>query len=172
MVRNLIRSWQAPDGRQPSLARRAAVLAAGLAVVTGLDLLLHGRPQPLSYVVVAVVWVAIGRLFRGLDQGAEGTGRWRPPPRLPRGRARLVIGLGVAALALGVAGALVTRDLAGAASGGGLVAAGLGNLAWGIGSLLPEGRRARALRLATLPLSVAMFLAFAAWVAMESSARF
>lgn len=42
---------------------------------------------------------------------------------------------------------------------------GLGNLAWALGSLLPEGRLSRAARIAVSPLSVIMLLALGASLA-------
>ena len=161
------RFWQTPDGRQ------VIGLAAAVLFVTGLDLLLSGHPRPSSYVIVAVVFVGVRWLLRGQEHG-PGWGMHRlrvPPVRLPRGRAWVVVGLGVTGLALAAGGLLVPDLPERVLSAGMFIAIGLGNLAWGVGSLLPEGRGARAVRLATLPLSAAMFLAMFAWVALQVSDR-
>ena len=168
MGRNRGRFWQTPEGRRQVIGLVAAVL-----FVTGLDLLLSGRPRPSSYVIVAVVFVGVRWLLRGQEHG-PGWGMHRlrvPPARLSRGRAWVVVGLGVSGLAL-AAGSLLVPDLPErVVSVGMFIAIGLSNLAMGVGSLLPEGRRARAARLATFPLGVAMFLAMFAWVALQVSDR-
>jgi hypothetical protein len=173
MERNANRFWRTPGGRRPALDRRLGRLAAAVAVVTGMDLLVYGRPHPTSYVITLVVFVVVGRLLDGQEQAA-GWGanrRWPSPVRLSPGRAWVVIGLGVLVLALAVAGALAAEGAERAINAGLLISAGLSNLAWGAGSLLPEGRRARAARGATLPLGVALLLAVVAWVALQASAR-
>ena len=168
MGRNWDQFWQTAEGR-----RQAIWLAAAMVVVTGLDLLLSGHPKPSSYATMLVVFVGVRWLLRGQDHG-RGWGMHRlrvPPARLSRGRAWVVVGLGVSGLAL-AAGSLLVPDLPErVVSVGMFVAIGLGNLAMGVGSLLPEGRRARAVRLATFPLGVAMLLAMLAWVALQVSDR-
>lgn len=162
--------WRTADGR-PTRALRLVALAAALAAVTGLDLLLYGRPNPWSYAIALIVFVAVGYLLEGQERTPGTSGRWVPPGRLPLGRARVVAGLGVSSLVLAAAGLLVPDRAEGAVTVALFVAAGLGNLAWGVGSLLPDDRRARALRLATFPLAIAMLLAMAAWVALQVSGR-
>ena len=162
------RFGQTPEGR-----RQVIGLAAAMVVVTGLDLLLSGHLRPSSYVTMLGVLVGVRWLLKGQDPGS-GWDRMRlrvPPVRLARGRAWVVVGLGVTGLALAAGGLLVPDLLERMLSVAMFTAVGLANLGWGVGSLLPEGCRARALRLATLPLSVAMFLAMIAWVALQVSER-
>ena len=93
---------------------------------------------------------------------------WQMPDRLSPRRAQLTIGLAAVLLAL----ALVT--LAGGGgdgpppllSAGVLVLVGLGNLAWALGSLLPEAAGGRALRAATRPLFLLLLLASLAFLAL------
>ena len=168
MGRNWDRFWQTPEGR-----RQAIWLGAAIVVVTGLDLLVSGHPKPSSYVTMLVVFVGVRWLLKGQDHepGWDMKRLRVPPVRLPRGRGWVVVGLGVTGLALAAGGLLVPDLPERVLSAGMFIAIGLGNLAWGVGSLLPEGRGARAVRLATLPLSAAMFLAMFAWVALQVSDR-
>ncbi len=91
---------------------------------------------------------------------------WRLPDRLPPTRARLLIGLSATSLALAVLGLLVYDGLERVVYAVMFLAVGLSNVAWAVGSLLPEERGGRAARFATLPLGILMFLAVVAWVAL------
>ena len=172
MVRDSNRFWRTPDGRS-TRALRLAGLAAGMSVVTALDLLLLGRPNPLSYVVAFVVFVAVGRLLDDRQVvAAPGANRfWQFPIRLSPGRARVVIELGLLTLVLAAGGVLASEGLARVVYAAMFLAIGLTNVAWGLGSLLPEGRGARFARWATLPLTIAMVLAMVAYVALRVSER-
>ncbi len=96
---------------------------------------------------------------------------WRLPDRLTPTRARLTIGLSVTALVLAVLGILFNDGLERVAYAAMVVSAGLGNLAWGIGSLLPEERGGKAARVATLPLGILMFLAIPGWLVLVATGR-
>ena len=148
-------------------------LASAMVVVTGLDLLLFGRPKPASYATMFVAYVGVRWLLKGQDlsPGWDRTRPWAPPARLSRGRARLVVGLGLVGLALAAGGLLMPDLLRRMLFMGMFIPIGPANLGWGVGSLLPEGRRVRALRLATLPFSIAMSLNMGAWLALLVSDR-
>lgn len=165
--------WATPDGRSPGLARRLLGLVAALLAVTLLDLLVFDGPNPTSYVIALVVYALVGFFFAGEARATEGGSSrfWQPPIRLSPGRARLLIGLSAAMLVLAALGLVLYDGLERAVSAILFLSIGLSNFAWGLGSRLPEGPRARALRMATLPLGVVMFLAMASWIALGVSGR-
>ena len=92
---------------------------------------------------------------------------WRMPDRLSPTRARLLVGLAATSLAFAVLGVVVYDGLERVVYAVMFLCAGLSNLAWAVGSLVPEERGGRAARLATLPLGVLMFVAMFAWVALS-----
>ncbi|HET7094513.1 MAG TPA: hypothetical protein VFI22_13565 [Thermomicrobiales bacterium] len=95
------------------------------------------------------------------------TGRQQLPDRLPR---RLAIGLGLLSLAtLGFAasGFVLYEGAQRVASVTAFTTMSLANLAWALGSLLPDDARSRALRIAVSPLTVVMMLALGAALAFQ-----
>lgn len=93
---------------------------------------------------------------------------WRMPDRLSPRRARLTVGLAAALLALAL-GLLADGDGDGPPrllSAFVLGLAGLGNLAWALGSLLPEAGGGRALRAVTRPIFLLMLLASLVFLAL------
>jgi hypothetical protein len=90
---------------------------------------------------------------------------WRTPHRLTDFQARVVAGLAIANLGIAATGIALYDGLPRVIHVGALALVGLTNLAWAIGSLLPE-ERGRAVRGAVVPLSFCMLIALAASVAM------
>jgi hypothetical protein len=91
---------------------------------------------------------------------------WRLPDRLSPTRARFLVGLSATSLAFAVMGVVVYDGLERVIYAVMFLSVGLSNLAWAVGSLLPEERGGRAARLATLPLGILMVLAIFAWLAL------
>jgi hypothetical protein len=81
--------------------------------------------------------------------------------RMTSGRAKFQIALSVVVLLIGVGGVLLNDGWHAVAYGVAFGAMALGNLAWAVGSLIPDGPRARLLRAAVVPLSVVMLVALA-----------
>jgi hypothetical protein len=90
---------------------------------------------------------------------------WRSPHRLTDFQARVVAGLAIANLAIAATGIALYDGVPRVVHVGALALVGLTNLAWAIGSLLPE-ERGRTVREAVAPLSLFMLIALAASVAM------
>jgi hypothetical protein len=92
---------------------------------------------------------------------------WRMPDRLPPPRARLLVGLAAMSLAFAVVGVVVYDGPERVAYAVMFLSVGLSNLAWAVGSLVPEERGGRSARFATLPLGILMFLAMFAWLGLS-----
>lgn len=84
---------------------------------------------------------------------------WRLPDRLSLVRARLVIGLSATMFVIAGLGLWVYDGRQALLSTIMFLSIGLSNLAWGVGSLLADERRSRAVRVATLPIGIVMFVA-------------
>ena len=86
------------------------------------------------------------------------------PERLPPYWAKALAGLALSVLLLAAAG-FFYEGWQRVAYMTAFVSLGLVNLAWAVGSLLPEGRSSRALRAAVAPLAVVMLLSLGAALA-------
>jgi hypothetical protein len=86
------------------------------------------------------------------------------PERLPPYWARSLAGLALCVLGLAALGFLYDgwQRVAYVAA---FISMGLANLAWAVGSLIPEGRSSRVLRAAVSPLAVVMLLSLGAALA-------
>lgn len=92
---------------------------------------------------------------------------WRLPDRLPPVRAKQLIGLSTLMFAFAVLGIVIYDGRQAVVYGVMFLSIGLGNLAWGVGSLLPDERRSKAARTATLPIGIVMFIAMFFYAAFE-----
>ncbi len=92
---------------------------------------------------------------------------WRLPDRLSPTRAKQLIGLSAMMFAFAGLGILIYDGLQAVVYSVMFLSIGLGNLAWGVGSLLPDERRSKAARTATLPISFVMFVAMFLYVVFE-----
>ena len=91
---------------------------------------------------------------------------WRLPDRLSPRRAKQQAGLAVVVLVLALGGwAVDTEGPPRLLSATLLGLAGVSNLGWAFGSLLPETRGGRTLRAAVLPLALLTLAASVAWLA-------
>jgi hypothetical protein len=95
------------------------------------------------------------------------TGNRQLPDRLPSTWARMLAGLAVLILAMAVGGLFLYDGWHRVAYVTAFAAMGLANLAWAVGSLLPEGRPSRALRTAVSSFAVIMMIALGATLAFQ-----
>lgn len=91
----------------------------------------------------------------------------RTPDRLAPPAATFLAVLSLSSLAIALGGFFLYTGWQRVAYVTAFVAMGLANLAWAAGSLLPEGRLGRVLRIATGPLAVIMMLALGAALAFQ-----
>jgi L-lactate permease len=94
---------------------------------------------------------------------------WRLPDRLTPGRARLLIGLSATMFAFAGLGIWAYDGRRAVVYAVLFLSIGLTNLAWGVGSLIPDERRSRAARTATLPIGIVMFTAIFLYALFELS---
>lgn len=96
---------------------------------------------------------------------------WQTPERLSPRWARRMAGLAMVPLAMAVLGAFLYNGLYRPAYVSAFALMALGNLAFGLGGLLPEERGAKAARVATVPLGALMLLALGAALALDLAGR-
>lgn len=92
---------------------------------------------------------------------------WVVPGRLPFAYARLLFGLSGSMLVLVALGFFLYDGWHRVAYMSAFVLIALGNFAWALGSVVQEDERAVALRGATRPISILMFVALAASLAFQ-----
>ncbi len=92
---------------------------------------------------------------------------WQTPNRLSPAWAKIVAGLAIFILVIAASGLVLYEGITRVVHVSALALVGLTNLAWALGSLLPEAQGAKTARDAVRPLSIPMLVALAASVWMR-----